>query len=488
MASARGNSRSVRIFLSVNAALEQVAIPLHLNCVEMPENSPSEKPQTFAERLPFFYGWLVVGIAFVTMGIGVNARTSFSLLFPPILDEFGWGRGDTAAIFSLGFIGSTLATPVVGVLIGRYGPRIAIPLGAVMMASGMVLATVSVSLWQFYLTLGFMVIGGSIFISYIGHSMFLANWFQRKRGLAVGIAFSGVGFGGILMFVWIQNIITTVGWRISCWGMAALMVAVIVPLNFLFQRLRPEELGLRPDGGSTADDARDFATGKLDIVVDTAWVNTEWTPLRAMATARFWWLAVTMGTGLFAWYTVQVHQSQYLEQLGFSKEQVALALGIVVMSGVIGQIGLGHLSDRVGREWAWTLSLSGYVICYAMLLMMKSQPSTVLMYGMAAAQGMLGYGVAAMFGAMPADLFQGRRFAAILGIVSIAANLGAGLGPWVAGLLYDVTGSYQDAWWLAIAVSLMSIGAVWMTGPRKVRLVSGQAVRRARRRTAEERC
>ncbi len=442
-----------------------------------PPEDPKSRP--LADRLPFFYGWIIIAVAFITMGVGVNVRTSFSLLYPPILDEFGWNRADTAAIFSIGFIVSTMATPFVGLLMGRFGPRIAIPIGAVLVAVGMGLATLATALWQFYLTLGVLVIGGSIFISYIGHSMFLANWFQRKRGLAVGIAFSGVGFGGILMFLGIQHIITSVGWRVSCWAMAALLVAVVVPLNFFLQRQRPQELGLEPDGDG-ADDADSARLAQIDTVVDREWAETEWTPRRAMKTARFWWLALTLGTGLFAWYAVQVHQSQYLEQLGFSKDEVALALGVVVLSGVIGQIGLGHLSDRIGREWAWTLSLLGYVLCYVLLLTMKSQPSAVLMYAMAAAQGVLGYGLAALYGAMPADLFQGPRFAAILGIVSIAANLGAGLGPWAAGSVYDHTGSYQDAWWLAIAVSFLSIAAVWMAAPRKVRLVAGQALRRSR--------
>lgn len=439
----------------------------------MPQPLTPSRPHAAASRLPFFYGWVVIAVAFVTMGIGVNARTSFSLLYPPILDEFGWSRGDTAAIFSLGFIASTIATPFVGVLMGRYGPRIAIPLGAVLVAAGLILGTVATALWHFFLTLGVLVIGGSIFISYIGHSMFLANWFQRKRGLAVGIAFSGVGFGGIVMFLWIQHLITDVGWRVSCWAMAALLLVVIVPLNFFLQRQRPQEMGLEPDG-DVIDAESDKATMQASTIVDHQWAATEWTPRRAMATARFWWLAVAMGAGLFAWYTVQVHQSQYLLQLGFVDDQIALALGVVVMSGVIGQIGLGHLSDRLGREWAWTFSLSGYAICYAILLLMKSYPSAYLMYAMAAAQGMLGYGLASMFGAMPADLFQGPKFAAILGIVSIAANLGAGVGPWVAGYIYDVTGSYDFAWWLAIGISMISIGAVWLAAPRKVRLVAGR--------------
>ena len=300
----------------------------------------------------------MVGVAFVTMAIGVNSRTAFSLLYPPILDEFGWGRGDTAAIFSLGFLASTVGTPLIGLLMGRFGPRVVMPVGAFLVAAGLLLGTFASALWHFYLTLGVLVIGGSIFISYIGHSMFLANWFDRQRGLAVGIAFSGVGFGGIFMFVWIQQIIVDIGWRVSCWAIAGLLIVLVVPLNFLFQRQRPSDLELNPDGvdGDVSGDITSEA-----MIVDREWAETEWTLRSAVATARFWWLALTLGTGLFAWYAVQVHQSQYLVQLGFDETQVALALGVVVMSGVVGQIGLGHLSDRFGREWAWSLSLSGEV-------------------------------------------------------------------------------------------------------------------------------
>ena len=440
----------------------------------MPKLSSFAIQTSLARRVPFFYGWIVIGVAFVTMAIAVNSRTAFSLLYPPILDEFGWSRGDTAAIFSIGFIASSIGTPLVGLLMGHLGPRLVMPLGALLVASGLLLGTFASALWQFYLTLGVLVIGGSIFISYIGHSMFLANWFNRQRGLAVGIAFSGVGFGGIVMFLWIQQIIVDIGWRVSCWVMAILLVVIVVPLNFLLQCQKPSELDLEPDGH-----AGDMSGSMISqsLVVDREWVETEWTLRRAMLTSRFWWLALTMGTGLFAWYAVQVHQSQYLLQLGFGETQVALALGVVVMSGVVGQIGLGHLSDRLGREWVWTLSLSGYVLCYSALLLLQQYPLVLLVYVMAAAQGILGYGLASMFGAMPADLFQGPNFAAIIGVVSVAANFGAGVGPWLTGYLYDVTGSYDDAWWLAIAVSLVSIGAVWMAAPRKVRLVAGQASR-----------
>src|SRR5689334_25415449 len=97
-------------------------------------------PHGLAARLPFFYGWLLVAVAFVTMAIGVNARTAFSLLFPPILDEFGWERGVTAGAFSFGFLVSAFLSPLVGRLMDRRGPRFVIEMGVIVMGSGMLLA------------------------------------------------------------------------------------------------------------------------------------------------------------------------------------------------------------------------------------------------------------------------------------------------------------------------------------------------------------
>ena len=105
-------------------------------------------------RLPFFYGWIVVAVAFVTMGIGVNARTAFSLLFPPLLADFGWDRGVTAAAFSIGFMASTIYAPFSGMLMDRFGPRYVVSFGVLLVSAGMATATaypsspgISISPW-----------------------------------------------------------------------------------------------------------------------------------------------------------------------------------------------------------------------------------------------------------------------------------------------------------------------------------------------------
>jgi MFS family permease len=170
-------------------------------------------------RLPFFYGWVIVAVTFVTMAIGVTARTSFSLLFPPIVEEFGWERGATAGAFSFGFLVSGVLSPLIGRMMDRFGPRAVMELGVVLMASGLLLAPLTTQIWHLYLTIGMLVGGGSICLGYSGQSLFLPNWFVRKRGLAIGIAFAGVGIGSIIMLPLVQLVIERTGWRTACTAM-----------------------------------------------------------------------------------------------------------------------------------------------------------------------------------------------------------------------------------------------------------------------------
>src|SRR3977135_3790738 len=146
-------------------------------------------------RLPFFYGWMIVAVTFVTMAIRVNARTAFSLFFPPIISEFGWERGVTAGAFSFGFVVSGAVSPLIGRMMDRFGPRAVMEVGVALMGGGLLLAPLTSQPWHLYLTIGVLVGAGSVCLGYSGQSLFVPNWFIRRRGLAMGLAFAGVGIG-----------------------------------------------------------------------------------------------------------------------------------------------------------------------------------------------------------------------------------------------------------------------------------------------------
>ena len=438
----------------------------------MSASLPPSTPLRAYVHLPFFYGWVIVAVAFVTMGIGVNTRTAFSLLLPALVTEFGWDRGVTAGAFSVGFVAATCIAPFLGMLMDRLGPRVVLPLGVVLVSSGMGLVTLVRHPWHLSLTFGGLVVGGSVCITYIGHALFLPHWFVRKRGLAIGIAFSGVGLGAILLLPWVQRLIDHTGWRHACLALAVLLLGALLPLNLLLPRRRPEDIGLTPDGTPLLSSAGAGPAG-LPNVGEPAWAATDWTVRKALKTARFWWLGVAYSSGLYIWYAVQVHQTKYLLDIGVPSTQAASALGYVGLTGVIGQIALGHLSDRWGREWAWTLSGLGFGLCYALLLVLPASPHPLVLYSMVGAQGLLGYGLAVVFGAVPAEVFPGKHMGTIVGTLHVASNIGAACGPWITGVLYDATGTYGPAFVCAMGMSLVSIIAMWIAAPRHVRVITG---------------
>jgi MFS family permease len=432
--------------------------------------------RSMSARLPFFYGWVVVAVVFITMAVGVNARTAFSLLFPPILDEFGWDRGVTAGAFSFGFIVSAALSPSLGRLMDTRGPRLVNEIGVVLIAAGLLLATLVHEPWHLYATLGMLVGGGSVCLGYTGQGLFLPNWFVRRRGLAMSIAFSGVGVGSVIVLPWLQGLIANTGWRSACFALGVVVLVLLLPLNLLVRR-RPQDIGLEPDGDRASPNAAH--AGRGNNVVDDAWVAVDWTLGRAVRTVRFWWIALGYFCALFAWYAVQVHQTKYLVEIGFTPNVAAWALGAVSLAGIPGQIGLGHLSDRIGREFVWCIGSLGFVLCYLLLLLLRQMPTPALLYLMIVVQGALGYGITSVIGAIPAEIFQGRHYGAIFGTLMLASIGGGAAGPWVAGVLHDETGSYDLAFWIAGSGSLLSALAIWFAAPRKVRAVAGRVGRLA---------
>ena len=444
-----------------------------------------DTPPSPALRPRLFYGWVVIAIAFVTMGVAISARTGLSLLYPEMLDEFGWSSGATAGAVGAGFAISTLGLPVVGWVMDRWGPRVALPIGALLVAAGYALLTITDSLLMLYIAVGALAVNGSMAMSYIAHAMFLANWFVRNRGLATGIAFSGVGVGGAVLLPAMQAAIEAHGWRTAAMGTAALVLVVIVPINAIFQRRSPQEMGLNPDGDpDAAEGVAPRGPSPADLIVDHAWAATEWTLARALRTARFWWVSAGFSLGLFIWYAIQMHQTRFLIEVGVSPAVAATALGMTALCGVAGQIGIGALSDRIGREPCWIIVGVGFAIASAALLLMArgagGPPSALLMWVAVGAQGLMGYGLAALFGAVIAEIFAGPRLASVLAAISIRGNIGGGTGAWMMGALHDATGNYQLGFAICIGASLLSPVCIAIAAPGKVRRVAGKARRAAK--------
>ena len=427
-----------------------------------------------------FYGWIVIAVAFVTMGVAISARTGLSILYPELLAEFGWSSGAAAGAIGAGFAFSTALLPLVGKMMEAWGPRATLPLGAALVAIGYAWLTQVETLFGLYLAVSVFAVTGSMATSYIAHSMFLPNWFVRRRGLAVGLAFSGVGAAGITLLPLMAWGVAEYGWRSAALAGAALIAAVIIPLNAIFQRGSPAEMGLRPDGDPP--EGAQAAAGPPrpspeDLIVDHAWAGTDWTLARAMRTGRFWFLSGGFFLGLFIWYALQMHQTRFLLEEGLGADIAALALGLTAFCGIFGQIGIGALSDRIGREPCWWIAGTGFALASACFLLFDMTGAAWLVWAAVGAQGLMGYGLAAIFGAVAAEIFGGPRFASIFAAISIVGNFGGGAGSWAMGAIFDHFGDYRVGFAICIAASIASAICIQAAAPGKVRRTAGRAQR-----------
>lgn len=419
-----------------------------------------------------YYGWVIVGLAFLSMAFWTGIRTAFAVFYVALLDEFSWSRGDAAGVQSTAYIIYVILAPIAGGLIDRFGPRRVILPGILLLSVGLVLSAFTHSLLQFYLFYGIVVGVGITFISIVTYSPLLARWFERKRGAANGFAASGMGLGTFLLVPFAQYLISSWGWRLSFVGLAVMVFIILFPTNLLFLRAKPDEKDLDPEGFNKAT----IPEKKMEKIVDQHWAGTDWTLHQALRTGRYWALVAFPFFIVTGIYLMLFHSVQFLVDQGFDNMLAAFLLALVGIISLPSKIFWGWLSDHIGREKAFTGGAFFVSMAACFLILIEMTKGGKLAYLFALSLG-LGWGAAApMFLSVSADLFQGRQFGLIYGILEGVIGGGCAFGAWVAGYIFDQTQSYFWAFVLAASVSILSCIFVWLSAPRKVRRCSPRRI------------
>ncbi len=441
-------------------------------------------------KIPGYYGWVIVATSFLTLGIAFGVWYSFSVLYIAIIKDFGWQRATTAGIFSLFTISHYLCAFLTGWLIDRFGPRLVIPFGALWLATALNLLTRVHNIRDFYLIYGILAAIGVSLIGFVPHATFLPRWFSRRRGLAIGLAMAGVGVGMLTIPPFMQRLISQFGWR-QAYRILAIIVLFAIPINLFFQRRDPAQIGLQADNRKNDSqpkipaktnaqtdaaahleqpDANQTKHSSIDaIIIDPEWAAANWTSLKALKTSRFWYLAGGFFLGPFAIQGVLLHAVAGLVDGGMSAEKAAATFGLLGICGSVGKITLGFFGDRWNRETANTVGMAAATLGVAALAMVKLQPH-FLPFIFAICFG-FGYGaVAPLFPAIAADIFQGEHFGRIFGLLSLNLGFGGAAGAWFAGYIFDQSGSYLTAFIVDIVVLWLSCGCFWRAAPRKIRL------------------
>lgn len=240
-------------------------------------------------RPRFFYGWLLVAVGVACEVFIYGLRNSFAVFYVAILDQFHWSRADTALIFSINIIVYGLTAPVAGALMERFGPRKLMSVGLAIMVLGTMACSQASQIWHLYLLYGVVMAVGANLAGYGSNLIVLSHWFVRKRGTAFGILLAGWG----LSFVFAtpaEYLVANFGWQNAFFILGSVVLVVLMPLILIFEKLRPSDMGLLPDGDAgTEGTMSQTSAARLSrsLVVDEKWANTDWTLGKALRSYRY---------------------------------------------------------------------------------------------------------------------------------------------------------------------------------------------------------
>jgi MFS family permease len=382
-------------------------------------------------------GWLIVTSLFVVLllvfGSGYNTVAVF---VPALLKAFPrWSRAEVALLPSVLALSAGLSVLPVGWLIDRVEARLVIIFGAVASGSAFLLASQANSLFPMmaaYLLLGVGITAATV----LPASLVLANWFDARRGLAMGIAISGTTVGGMVMTLVASGLILGRGWRVAYVALGLPMIVLVVPLVALTVRSRPS------------------VASEMGIVVNAQQLEG-FEALEALRDRSFWMLVIAnLCFGLAAAGTV-AHMVAYLEGVGYRPRSAALAMSTFFGFAALGKVAMGSVADRISARLALAADFAMTAVAFVMVfgaahLMVLAVFAVV--FGIAAAAPLV------LLPLLVAESLGRRHYGVLGGLTGLAGTIGATVGPVVAGRIFDVTGSYAGAFQLFIMLDV--IGAV----------------------------
>ncbi len=402
-------------------------------------------------EIPTRYGWIVLGTTFITLGMILGVWYSYSVFLVAFLREFGWSRSLVAGAFSVLVLVHGCAAPLTGWLAGRVGPRRVIMAGACVLGGGLLLTAETRQWWHLYLAFGGVSAVGITMAGWIPAVVLVRGWFAGRFGTAMGIASAGIGAGIFGLVPFAQLLVDWVGWRWAYRILAMLILGWVLPATAaLVREAAPAAPLITAPGPSKPSKA-----------------DAHWTLSAAIGDWHFWGLAGVYFSGNFVTQMLMVHQVAYLVDHGVSPLVAASAGGLIGFVSVLGKLGGGALSDRAGRELAYTLSFACIIASLGAVVLAGRYPASSLPYFYAVLMG-LGYGgMAPIAPAAASDLFKGPAFATIFSSAYPAMCVGIAAAAWVAGQIFDKTGSYALALWVAFGMAIFSPVLFWIVAPSR---------------------
>jgi MFS family permease len=410
------------------------------------------------KKVKVFYGWWIVVVCSFLSAYGFGIfYYGFSTLVKPVVTELGWSLALVSGAFSFYRLEAGLAAPIVGFLLDRIGPRRLVFAGGILTGSGFICLSQVTTVLAFYAAIITISLGFSGFAGAAMASPLVGKWFVKKRGRALGIYAAATGLSGLLVPV-VAYLIVLYGWRSAALMMGPLTWLVVLPSSFALKD-SPEKHGLLPDGKLSGHDV--YQAHGDERTTDVIEVDF---PLRkAMLTPAFWILTLCFFTHQVTQSAVFVHLIPYLIDVGIQPTLAASVVTVATLTTMPGRYGFGWLSDLFNKKWLlfilFVFQPIGIFFLVRVHHIMDVIPF-VLIYS--TAYGGNGVVKAAIIG----DYYGRKNFGTIFGAIQGLSTFGGVAGPIIAGLVYDIKGSYSLAFTsFAIIMGFTSLLVLFLKPP-----------------------
>jgi len=397
-----------------------------------------------------YYGWLIVAAGFVNQMIaGALLQRSYGAYVVLLREEFGWSKAALSGVFSMQQIENGLLGPIQGTLLDKFGPKLTMRVGIVMFGVGLIAFSRIESITAFYLCFLCIAVGSSLG-GFFPLTVVLVNWFNKKRARALSTMQMGGALGGVMVPI-VAVALETWGWRATALVSGIAVMLICLPLTSVIKR-RPEDIGLRVDG--EAEPPPTPVDVDIDVVSDSRY---DFTLKQAMHTPAFWLISLGHGWALIIVSAVNVHAALHItEGLGYSLALASLVVTVITASQMFGTVLAGAIGDRFDKRLIAMSCMAGHT---AGLLFLAVFSQVFFLFGFAVLHGTAWGLRGPMMQAIRADYFGRTYYGAILGTSSLVTMWGSILGPLVAGVMADRTGSYEAGF---IFLALLSgMGAVF---------------------------
>jgi MFS family permease len=377
----------------------------------------------------------VLTLCFALSMLGRGLGESFTVFLKPISEDFGWDRAQIVSVYSLSALAGGLASPLIGRLFDRSGPRAVYSLGLILLGGAFLIAAHAQYLWQFQVSLGLCVGLGIAFIGNVPNSILLGRWFGPRLPTAMAVVYSATGAGVLILLPASQVLIDQVGWRGAYQILGGAALFLLLPLLLLPWRL-------------FSNGSPHLAKSAVEDLVDEGW-----SLVSAMRHHAFWALFSTFFFTAIGMYAIAPQVVAYLIDAGFPPLQAATAWGFSGVVLLFGMLGISWLDGIIGRRpsvlFSYALSISGIL----MLWLLQWYPNIWLLSGFVVCFGSMIGSRGPLLTATAMKIFRGKRVGTIYGAITIGSGLGSAFGSWSGGLIHDWAHSYDPL----IAFALVSV-------------------------------